>query len=136
MKLCGEPRPSGKGRQNHNRGRQACKRQHSLSRSRRLDRRGQGRHGLTVRRFTAKQQPAVGCCFFCTVFIHRRAASRTRKLPTLLRAQQNKGVHFCVQPVRYGYTASIAYLQDNGLTDYEQLEQKATAATERFSQAV
>ena len=31
--------------------------------------------------FTAKQQPAVGCCFFCTVFIHRRAASRTRKLP-------------------------------------------------------
>ena len=37
-----------------------------------------------------------------------------------------------MQPVRYGYTASIAYLQDNGLTDYEQLEQKATAATERF----
>ena len=37
-----------------------------------------------------------------------------------------------MQPVRYGYTASIAYLQDNGLTDYEQLEQKATAATECF----
>ena len=37
-----------------------------------------------------------------------------------------------MQPVRYGYTASIAYLQDNGLTDYEQLEQRATAATERF----
>ena len=29
-------------------------------------------------------------------------------------------------------TAALAYLQDNGLTDYEQLEQKATAATERF----
>ena len=28
--------------------------------------------------------------------------------------------------------AALAYLQDNGLTDYEQLEQKATAATERF----
>ena len=28
--------------------------------------------------------------------------------------------------------ASLAYLQDNGLTDYEQLEQRATAATERF----
>ena len=34
-----------------------------------------------ARKQTAKQQPAVGCCFFCTVFIHRRAASRTRKLP-------------------------------------------------------
>ena len=29
-------------------------------------------------------------------------------------------------------TAALAYLQDNGLTDYEQLEQKATAATECF----
>ena len=28
--------------------------------------------------------------------------------------------------------AALAYLQDNGLTDYEQLEQKATAATEHF----
>ena len=28
--------------------------------------------------------------------------------------------------------AALAYLQDNGLTDYEQLEQKATAVTERF----
>lgn len=28
--------------------------------------------------------------------------------------------------------AALAYLQDNGLTDYEQLEQKATAATECF----
>lgn len=28
--------------------------------------------------------------------------------------------------------AALAYLQDNGLMDYEQLEQKATAATERF----
>ena len=28
--------------------------------------------------------------------------------------------------------AALAYLQDNDLTDYEQLEQKATAATERF----
>lgn len=28
--------------------------------------------------------------------------------------------------------AALVYLQDNGLTDYEQLEQKATAATERF----
>ena len=28
--------------------------------------------------------------------------------------------------------AALAYLQDNGLTDYEQLEQKTTAATERF----
>ena len=28
--------------------------------------------------------------------------------------------------------AALAYLQDNGLTDYEQLEQKSTAATERF----
>lgn len=28
--------------------------------------------------------------------------------------------------------AALAYLQDNGLTDYKQLEQKATAATERF----
>ena len=28
--------------------------------------------------------------------------------------------------------AALAYLQDNGLTDYEQLEQQATAATERF----
>ena len=28
--------------------------------------------------------------------------------------------------------AALAYLQDNGLTDYEQLEQKATAAAERF----
>ena len=28
--------------------------------------------------------------------------------------------------------AALAFLQDNGLTDYEQLEQKATAATERF----
>ena len=28
--------------------------------------------------------------------------------------------------------AALAYLQDNGLTDYEQLEQKATAATVRF----
>ena len=28
--------------------------------------------------------------------------------------------------------AALAYLQDSGLTDYEQLEQKATAATERF----
>ena len=28
--------------------------------------------------------------------------------------------------------AALAYLQDNGLTDYEQLEQEATAATERF----
>ena len=28
--------------------------------------------------------------------------------------------------------AALAYLQDHGLTDYEQLEQKATAATERF----
>ena len=28
--------------------------------------------------------------------------------------------------------AALAYLQDNGLTDYEQLEQKAAAATERF----
>ena len=28
--------------------------------------------------------------------------------------------------------AALAYLQDNGLTDYEQLEQRATAATERF----
>lgn len=27
---------------------------------------------------------------------------------------------------------ALAYLQDNGLTDYEQLEQKATAATEHF----
>ncbi len=45
------------------------------------NRRGQDRHGLTGPPFTAKQQPAVGCCFFCTVFIHRRAASRTRKLP-------------------------------------------------------
>ena len=27
---------------------------------------------------------------------------------------------------------ALAYLQDNGLTDYEQLEQKATAVTERF----
>ena len=34
-----------------------------------------------ARKQTAKQQPAVGCCFFCTAFIHRRAASRTRKLP-------------------------------------------------------
>ena len=28
--------------------------------------------------------------------------------------------------------AALAYLRDNGLTDYEQLEQKATAATEHF----
>lgn len=28
--------------------------------------------------------------------------------------------------------AALAYLQDNGLTNYEQLEQKATTATERF----
>lgn len=28
--------------------------------------------------------------------------------------------------------AALAYLQDNGLTDYEQLEQKATAVTEHF----
>ena len=28
--------------------------------------------------------------------------------------------------------AALAFLQDNGLTDYEQLEQRATAATERF----
>lgn len=28
--------------------------------------------------------------------------------------------------------AALAYLQDNGMTDYEQLEQKATAATEHF----
>ena len=28
--------------------------------------------------------------------------------------------------------AALAYLQDNGLTDYEQLEQKTTAATEHF----
>lgn len=28
--------------------------------------------------------------------------------------------------------AALAFLQDNGLTDYEQLEQKATADTERF----
>ena len=28
--------------------------------------------------------------------------------------------------------AALAFLQDNGLTDYEQLEQKATAATEHF----
>ena len=28
--------------------------------------------------------------------------------------------------------AALAYLQDNGLTDYEQLGKKATAATERF----
>ena len=28
--------------------------------------------------------------------------------------------------------AALAYLQDNGLTDYEQLEQKATVVTERF----
>ena len=28
--------------------------------------------------------------------------------------------------------AALAYLQDNGLTDYEQLEKKATVATERF----
>ena len=28
--------------------------------------------------------------------------------------------------------AALAYLQDNGLTDYEQLEQQVTAATERF----
>ena len=28
--------------------------------------------------------------------------------------------------------AALAYLQDNGMTDYKQLEQKATAATERF----
>ena len=32
--------------------------------------------------------------------------------------------------------AALAYLQDNGLTDYEQLEQKATAATERFHKPV
>ena len=48
-----------------------------------------------------------------------------------------KYIAFCVGLMVLGAVCEcrhhcIAYLQDNGLTDYEQLEQKATAATERF----
>ena len=65
-----------------------------LSRSRRLDRRGQGRHGLTVRLLPQSSSPQWAAAFsvrslYTGVLLHEPENS-----PTLLRAQQNKGVFF------------------------------------------
>lgn len=79
---------------NHDRGRQACKRQHPLPCSRRLYRRGQGRHGLTVRLLPQSSSPQWAAAFsvrslYTGVLLHEPENS-----PTLLRTQQNKGVFF------------------------------------------
>ncbi len=73
---------------------------------------GEAKNSWLTVRFTAKQQPAVGCCFFIRSLYTGVLLHEPENSPTLQRAQQNKGVFLCaacqVWLYREHFSASIA----------------------------